>query len=350
MTSISKGEIIEALSLEGDEQKSLHAGACTLRDATISNDLYFRGLIEISNICVNDCLYCGIRTSNKKLKHFELTRDEIVCCVDCAVERSLSSVVLQSGERPGFRYADDMAGVVAQIKKAHPAVSMTLSFGELSRDQYQKLYEAGAERYLLRIETSDEKHYQRLHPEEMSFKKRLQCLENLREIGYQVGSGVMIHSPFQTLGNLADDILFLKNLDIDMCGMGPYIPHEESPLAHLPYDSDKALSLGLNMIAMLRTAMPDINIAATTALETLSFQGKELGLKAGANVIMPQFSPPEKRRDYMLYDNKPAAFENYDDLIKQLVEAGRACGMTPNLKDPGHSLHYRKRMNYGNTC
>jgi len=349
VTSISKGEIIEALSLEGEEQETLHDEACNLRDETVSNNLYFRGLIETSNICVNDCLYCGIRTSNKKIKHFELTSEEIMHCVDLAAERSLSAVVLQSGERRGPRYADDMAGVVSHIKKAHPAVSMTLSFGELNRDQYQKLYEAGAERYLLRIETSDEKHYRRLHPEEMSFKNRLQCLENLREIGYQIGSGVMINSPFQTLENLADDILFLKNLDIDMCGMGPYIPHEESPLAHLPYAPDKALSLGLNMIALLRTAMPDINIAATTALETLSLHGKELGLLAGANVIMPQFSPPEKRGDYMLYDNKPVAFENYDDLINKLVEAGISCGMTPSLKDPGHSLHFLKRKNYDNT-
>ncbi len=350
MTSISKKEIIELLSLEGDEQQQLFRRAVDIRDKTVSKNIYFRGLIEFSNICVNDCLYCGIRRSNEKINRFELSMGEVMECVDIMEHSRLSSMVLQSGERRDSSFVDFICSIIDNIKNGYPDMCITLSIGEHKREDYQRMFDAGVSRYLLRIETSNKKHYGMLHPEEMDFDNRLRCLRDLREIGYQVGSGVMINSPLQTIGDLAGDILFLQELDIDMCGMGPYIPCAGSPLDNGSYSPEESLNLGLNMIAVLRIVMPDINIAATTALETLSPNGRELGLNAGANVIMPQFSPQEFREDYMLYNNKPLGSRDYTDFMGQLISMSRACGMNPELRNPGHSIHYKKRMHYGSTC
>jgi len=350
VTSFSKKEIIEALAFRGGDQRALHKRACGVRDVTVSNHLYLRGLIEISNICSRDCYYCGIRASSRETPRYELSREETLSCIETVSRCGISSVVLQSGERRNAAWIENLAVTLADIKARYPQICITLSVGELSLDEYRRMYDAGAERYLLRIETSSEKHYRQLHPPVMSFSARLKSIEDMRRAGFQVGSGVMINSPFQTRENLADDLLLLRELDIDMCGMGPYIPHEQSPLAHLPWSRDMALDLGLNMIALLRMAMPDINIAATTALEALSPVGREQGLKAGANVVMPQFSPPARRKEYMLYDNKPVDFEEYDTMMTGLAGAAEEAGMILNPADPGHSLHFRKRKKNGNTC
>lgn len=220
--------------------------------------------------------------------------------------------------------------------------------GEQERDVYREFYESGASRYLLRIETSNRLHYEKLHPASMSYDNRIKCLNDLREIGFQVGTGVMINSPYQTPENLADDIIFFTSLDIDMCGMGPFITHSDTPFADSDYSKSESLNLALNMIAVLRIVMPDINIASTTALETLSPEGREMGLLAGANVIMPQFSPFENRVDYMLYNNKPVGTLQGTELIEDIKGRILSLGLKAETEDPGIPLHFIRRSK--NVC
>lgn len=334
------------LRLSGSEQAELHRMAFSVRNKSLSNRVYFRGLVEFSNICVNDCFYCGIRKSNGNVRRYEMSPEEILATADIVAGNGITSIVLQSGERRDRRFIDSLVKTLTIIKDRYPHMGITLSAGEQERSVFEEFFAAGAERYLLRVETSDEEHYGRLHPPDMSFRNRVRCLEYLRETGFQVGTGVMINSPYQTVENLARDIMFLKSFDIDMCGMGPFIPHGETPFARYEYDAEKSLNLGLNMISVLRLAMPDINIASTTALETLSSEGRELGLLAGANVVMPQFSPAVNRREYMLYDNKPAGETPPDELMDTLKRKINAIGMVPEMEDRGDSRHFitRKAM------
>ena len=348
MTSISKKEIIELLTLRGEDQIRLHEKASEIRKKYISDRIYIRGLIEFSNICANDCFYCGIRKSNRGISRYDLTVQEILSSVDEAVSAGLTSVVLQSGERSDSRFTSHVAETIRIIKQKYPHISITLSSGEQKKEIYREFFEAGASRYLLRIETSDENHYRKLHPDSMSFDNRIRCLSDLREIGYQIGTGVMINSPYQTRENLAEDILFFKKIDIDMCGMGPFIPHMGTPLGEWDYKIDESLSLGLNMIAALRLVMPDINIASTTALETLSPQGREMGVQAGANVVMPQFSPVINRAQYMLYDNKPVSEKPGSELVDLIRRKIKALGLIPETLDPGIPVHYQRRNQHVN--
>jgi biotin synthase len=343
VTSISKKEIIELLNLRGNEQAELHKNASVIRRDTISDRVYIRGLIEFSNICVNDCYYCGIRKSNKDVKRYELTTDEILSAVDIAADSGLTSVVLQSGERRDRAFISFVSASLRLIKERYSFMVITLSSGEQDREVYEEFYKAGAARYLLRIESSNEDHYNRLHPESMSFNVRIKALNDLRDTGFQVGTGVMINSPYQTVENLAEDLLFFRRVDIDMCGMGPFIPHGGTPFGKVGYSAGESLNLGLNMIAVLRILMPDINIASTTALETLSSTGRESGLMAGANVVMPQFSPFNHRADYNLYSNKPIGFEDSSMFINLLKEKITALGLIPVTGDPGTSIHYIRR-------
>jgi len=347
VTSISKQEIIELLGCEGNEQKELHKKAVAVRNEHASNSVYFRGLIEFSNICLNDCLYCGIRKSNYKVNRYEHSVSDILSAVELITGSGITSVVLQSGERNDKHFREYVCQILEAIKNKYPEILITLSVGEQEKEIYRKFRELGVERYLLRIETSNEYHYNLLHPNKMSFSNRTRCLNDLKELGYQVGSGVMINSPFQTIENLAEDILFLRSQDIDMCGMGPFIPHSDTPFADTPFYPETALNMGLKMISVLRLVMPDINIAATTALEALSSKGRELGLEAGANVIMPQFSPQESRKDYFLYDNKPVGFTDYQQLIETLTQMCIRCGMTPDFTNPGSSAHFQRRITNG---
>lgn len=331
------------LKSENNEQNELHKKACLVRNKNATNSVYFRGLIEFSNICQNNCYYCGIRKSNTKVKRYELTVDQILMCVDSCYRNRITSIVLQSGERTDKEFTDFIFKIINEIKTKFPDIFITLSVGELPREIYEELFRLGVQRYLLRIETSDEQHYYKLHPDTMSFKNRLRCLNDLKEIGYQVGTGVMINSPFQKIENLADDILFFRDIDIDMCGMGPFIPHSETRFANYNYNREQSLNLGLNMISALRITMPDINIAATTALETISNCGRKLGLMAGANVIMPQFSPFSTRKEYFLYNDKPVGTEDDTDLINSLKQVCKESGMIPGFEDPGSSLHFQRR-------
>lgn len=294
----------------GDLQsdRELFAEAVETRDGTIGDKVYLRGLIELSNRCRKNCLYCGIRRGNPEAVRYELSDEQVLSAAEYAWKSGYGSVVIQAGERTDRAFVDRIEQLVGRIKTLSDGeLGITLSLGEQDREVYRQWFKAGAHRYLLRIESSSPALYAKIHPADHRYDRRLECLGFLKEEGYQVGTGVMIGLPHQTAENLADDLLFFKALDIDMCGMGPYIEYPGAPLAKVPsnYARDERLQLALRMIALLRLLMPDINIASTTALHALHPQGLELGIAAGANVMMPNLTPDAVRGNYKLYDNKP---------------------------------------------
>lgn len=268
--------------------------------SVFGKSIYIRGIVEFSNVCKNDCLYCGIRRSNTKCERYRLSKDQILDCCHAGYEYGFRTFVLQSGEDKSFT-TDKLCDIVSAIKKAHSDCAVTLSVGELEHEDYKRLFDAGADRYLLRHETADEKHYGKLHPGEMSWQHRMKCLEDLKEIGFQTGCGMMVGSPFQTSGNLADDLLFLERFKPEMIGMGPFIPHKDTPFWDRPAGS---YELTLFLISLCRLMLPDCLIPATTALGTIRPDGREKGVLAGANVIMPNLSPIDVRKKYLLYDGK----------------------------------------------
>lgn len=263
-------------------------------------DVYIRGLIEFTNYCKNNCFYCGIRRDNKNAERYRLSREEILECCREGYALGFRTFVLQGGE-DSFYTDEIMCKIVSDIRGKYPDCAITLSIGERSRDSYQALFEAGANRYLLRHETADESHYKKLHPESMSLLNRKKCLFNLKEIGYQVGSGFMVGSPYQTTENILSDLRFLQELKPDMIGIGPYITHTETPFKEFKNGS---LELTLRLVAILRLLFPYALIPSTTALGTIHPNGREMGLKAGANVVMPNLSPVSVRKLYDLYENK----------------------------------------------
>lgn len=304
--------------------------------------VYFRGLIEYSNICSQNCFYCGLRRDNGIIKRYHLERDEIINLAMQAYNAGYQSICLQSGQITLDKEIDFVADVVATIKKISESkgqgLGITLSLGELSYQQYQQLWNAGAHRYLLRIETSNPLLFKKIHPPEQSFTRRLECLQALREIGYQVGTGVMIGLPGQSYENLALDLHFFREKDIDMLGMGPYIPHPDTPLVSekVGIIQDTFVTT-IRMLALARIMMPDINMVVSTALQSIHPDGLRLGLKAGANIVMPVLTPEENRQDYMLYANKKySAFEILQQDIK-------TAGYEPTLWQWGDSPHYFKR-------
>lgn len=271
-----------------------------IREKYYGKDIYIRGLIEFSNYCRNDCFYCGIRRSNVNAQRYRLTNDEILSCCEEGYELGFRTFVLQSGEDP--YYTDDrMVDIISAIKKRFPASAVTLSLGEKTYDQYKAYFDAGADRYLLRHETADEEHYKRLHPKELSLDNRKRCLFDIKKIGYQVGTGFMVGSPYQTAECLAEDMLFLKELEPQMVGIGPFISHKDTPFADKPSGT---MEKTLFMIGLIRLTLPTALIPATTALGTINPMGRERGILAGANVVMPNLSPTAVRKKYMLYDNK----------------------------------------------
>lgn len=278
----------------------LFAKADFVRREVYGNKVYIRGLIEFTNYCKNDCLYCGIRRSNKNAVRYRLTKDEILDCCREGYSLGFRTFVLQGGE--DAYYTDELiCDIVSEIRKNYKDCAITLSIGERSKESYKAFFDAGANRYLLRHETADEKHYQLLHPKNMSLENRKKCLFNLKEIGYQVGSGFMVGSPYQTTDNLISDLRFLKELNPDMIGIGPYITHSETPFKD---KNNGSVELTLRLVAVLRLMFPYALIPSTTALGTLHPNGRELGLKAGANVVMPNLSPVKTRKLYDLYENK----------------------------------------------
>lgn len=270
------------------------------RRENYDDKVYIRGLIEFTNYCRNNCYYCGIRCGNKHAERYRLTKEEILLCCDEGYRLGFRTFVMQGGEDPF--YTDDMiCDTVSEIKQRYPDCAVTLSIGEKTRESYQAFFDAGADRYLLRHETADSVHYGKLHPKEMSLENRKRCLFDLKEIGYQVGSGFMVGSPYQTTENLIADLRFLQQLRPDMIGIGPYITHADTPFAEFKSGD---VMLTLRLVSILRLMFPYALIPSTTALGTIHPQGRELGLKAGANVVMPNLSPVSVRKLYSLYENK----------------------------------------------
>ncbi len=313
--------------------------------------VYLRGLVEFSNYCINDCNYCGIRKTNNKVSRYILNKDEIMKSAMWSINQNYGSIVLQSGERQDDEFINFVCEVIEEIKaksksdKLPNGAGITLSIGEQSRENYKKLFAAGAHRYLLRIETSNPELYAKIHPKEMKFENRIKCLKTLQAIGFQVGTGVMIGIPGQTIEDLANDVMFFRDMDIDMIGMGPFIPHHQTPMSEevFPWDKERNYQLALNMIATCRIVMPDINIASTTALQAISDDGREQGLLHGANIIMPQQTPLDVRKEYQLYDGKPCLnddIEHCADCIKfRILSTGRKIAEN----EFGDSKHYFKR-------
>ena len=277
--------------------EELYRRADDVRRHAVGDEVHLRGLIEFSNICRNDCLYCGIRRSNSRVQRYRMTDDELVETARRAAALGFQTVVLQSGEDMHFDQAR-LCRIIEQIKRLD--VALTLSIGERDYADYKAFREAGADRYLLRIETTDQDLYHRLNPG-MSWQRRHECLLMIRELGYELGSGIMVGQPGQTVDSIADDLLYFKNLGIDMAGIGPFIPHPDTPLAG---EQGGTLELALRTMAVMRLLMPDINIPATTAMESLHPQGRIMALQAGANVVMPNVTEGEYRRLYELYPGK----------------------------------------------
>lgn len=299
-TVLTKTEYITLLQNRDRCREYLSRTACRVRQKHYGNDIYIRGLIEFTNICRNDCYYCGIRKSNPHADRYRLTPEQILDCCREGYRLGFRTFVLQGGEDSYFTDAV-LVPIIQEIKKQYPDCAITLSLGERSYESFRALREAGADRYLLRHETANERHYKTLHPAAMSFENRMQCLENLKALGYQTGAGFMVGSPNQTLEHIAEDILFLKKLRPHMVGIGPFIPHKETPFRDEPAGTAELTTF---VLSLLRLTLPRVLLPATTALGTADPMGREKGILAGANVVMPNLSPTNVRSKYMLYDNK----------------------------------------------
>lgn len=301
-TQLTETEYKELLELHTDKEIAEYGFelARKRQKETFGNEVYTRGLIEISNYCKNDCIYCGIRRSNQNAERYRLSEEEILSCCESGYALGFRTFVLQGGE-DGYYTDDLLEDLLHKIKAAYPDCAITLSLGERSRESYERLYAAGADRYLLRHETANEAHYGKLHPAEMSLKNRKQCLYTLKEIGYQVGCGIMVGSPYQTIDNLVEDLTFMKALNPHMVGIGPFIPQKDTPFGEMEQGS---LEMTLFLLAIIRLMLPKVLLPATTALGTIHSRGRELGILAGGNVVMPNLSPVKVRKKYALYDNK----------------------------------------------
>lgn len=288
------------------------------------DEVFIRGLIEVSNICKNDCYYCGIRAGNKNCDRYRLTEDEILECCDVGYKLGFRTFVMQGGE-DGYFTDSVLVSIISKIKAAYPDSAVTLSLGERSRESYMLLKKAGADRYLLRHETATKSHYAKLHPENLSWEKRMECLKTLRECGYQVGCGFMVGSPYQTEEMLADELKFIEEFKPDMCGIGPFIPHKDTPFRDFAAGSSDLTCLLLSMIRLIH---PTVLLPATTALGTVRDNGRERGILSGANVVMPNLSPVSVRKKYMLYDNKLATGAESAEKLNELKEKLAAIGCT----------------------
>lgn len=320
--SLNKDEALQLIKQGTQHKNLLFALAQQTAQKSFGRQIFVRGLIEFTNYCKNDCYYCGIRRSNKNAARYRLTQEEILECCHAGYGLGFRTFVLQGGE--DYFYSDeDIAAIVRAIKAQYPNCAVTLSIGERSRETYALWKQAGADRYLLRHETADCTHYAKLHPAELSAQNRQNCLYTLKELGYQAGAGFMVGSPYQTAENLADDLMFLQKLRPQMIGIGPFIPHHDTPFKDEPAGS---VELTLVLLAVLRLLFPHVLLPATTALGTLAPGGRLLGIKAGANVIMPNLSPQNVRGKYLLYDNKlhtgAEAAEALNELQREVASIG----------------------------
>lgn len=298
--SLTVDEYLYLIKNRAECSEYLFKKAVDLREKIYGKDVYIRGLIEFTNYCKNDCLYCGIRRSNKCAQRYRLDKEDILNCCKQGYELGFRTFVMQGGEDMFFT-DEILVDIVKSIKQKYPDCAITLSLGERNFESYKALKEAGADRYLLRHETASKSHYEKLHPKEMSFENRINCLENLKKLGYQVGAGFMVGSPFQTEEDLANELIFLKKLNPQMVGIGPFVPHKDTPFKE---EKRGTVDLTLFMLGLIRLTLPNVLLPATTALGTIDPLGREKGIKAGANVLMPNLSPVSVRKKYMLYDNK----------------------------------------------
>lgn len=298
---LSKEEYISLLSnISKQDSEYLFSRARETSHRYFGRDVYIRGLIEFTNYCKNDCYYCGIRRSNKNASRYRLSKEEILTCCQVGYDLGFRTYVLQGGEDP-FYTDDKIVNIITSIKEKYPDCAITLSIGEKTYEQYKKYHDAGADRYLLRHESINTLHYAKLHPPELSIESRQKCLFNLKEIGFQTGAGFMVGSPYQTIENIAEDLLFLHKLKPEMVGIGPFIPHKDTPFNEF---NKGTLEQTLILISIIRLMLPNANIPSTTALGTIDPNGREKGILAGANVVMPNLSPVSVRNKYLLYDGK----------------------------------------------
>lgn len=349
-STFSAEDLVALLSTKGAERELLHAKARQVKEEHTGKKIFYRGLIEISNICSKNCFYCGIRSSNPNVVRYDMPDEEILEACRFAHANRFGSVVLQSGEIQTKKFTERIANLVKRIKQfSNNELGITLSCGEQSLETYRRWFENGAHRYLLRIEVTNRELYYKIHPDtpKHSYEKRVEALEFLKDTGYQTGTGVMIGLPFQTVEDLAGDLQFFKNFDIDMCGMGPYVEHENTPLwkfRDLLLAAEERFNLSLNMISALRLLMPDINIAAATALQTLNPLGREKALTVGANVIMPNLTPLKYRKEYLLYENKPSLDEDSELTLRNLEARLIAAGCEIGHAEWGDSKRFFKRI------
>lgn len=306
----------------GADRDFLFERARAVRDAHYGRKVYIRGLIELTNYCKNDCLYCGIRKSNVSCERYRLTKEQILSCCESGYALGFRTFVLQGGE-DGWYTDERMTDIVRAMRQAYPDCAITLSLGERGRESFKRLYDAGANRYLLRHETADEAHYARLHPVSMTLTHRLQCLRDLKEIGFQTGAGIMVGSPYQTTECIVRDFRFLQELKPQMVGLGPFIPHHATPLKDFPAGSTERTLLCLSIVRLL---LPNVLLPATTALATIDGDGRIKGMNAGCNVVMPNLSPMEDRSKYLLYDNKATSGEEAAESLRALREHLAAAG------------------------
>lgn len=349
-THHSREDIIEMLSSTDDDRKYLFDLAHRTKSDYVGNKVYFRGLIEYSNVCRKNCYYCGIRSGNSKYQRYTMTAGEVLEAARYAFDNKFASIVIQAGERSDKKHILEIESLLRQIHDAtNSMLHVTLSLGEQTPETYRRWFEAGAQRYLLRIEVSNPELYKKLHPQNArhDYNKRIEALHSLRKTGYQVGTGVMIGLPYQKIEDLADDLIFFRDFDIDMAGMGPYIEHAGTPLYSM---RDQLLplkeryELSLKMVAILRIMMKNINIAATTAMQTIDPQGREKALMVGANVIMPNLTPVNYRADYLLYENKPCLDEEASECTACLEARIHMAGDVIGYGEWGDSHHFREKQ------
>lgn len=311
--------------IENKNEKSaelLRNYAIEARKKYYKNHVFVRGLIEVSNICKNDCYYCGIRKNNKNCERYRLSKEEILSCCSEGYSLGFRTFVLQGGE-DGIFTDEWLIDLISSIKRNHPDCAVTLSLGERSKESYQKLFNSGADRYLLRHETADSIHYSKLHPSNLTLENRIECLKNLKEIGFQVGCGFMVGSPYQTTKNIAQDLKFIENFQPDMCGVGPFIPHKDTIFKD---EKSGDAELCCYLLSIIRLIKPNILLPATTALGTVENDGREKGILSGANVIMPNLSPLSVRKKYALYDGKISTGEESAQSLEKLKKSMNAIG------------------------
>ena len=338
------------LKAEGIDKELLFVKAKEIKQEYIGNEVHLRGLIELTNKCSKNCYYCGIGASNTKLTRFMVSLPEVEKAIQFTYDNKYGSIVIQTGEIQSEEFTVMIENILHSVTRiGKGTLGVTLSCGEQSLKTYQRWREAGAHRYLLRIESSNKDLYYKLHPnnQKHNFEVRLEALNNLQKCGYQTGTGVMIGLPFQTIENLAEDLLFMRDFNIDMCGMGPYIEHVDTKLYRyrkLVPSKEIRVDLSLKMIAILRIMMKDINIASTTAMQTLIDGGREMALMAGANILMPNTTPGLYREQYSLYNNKPGLDEEAEDSKQSIEQLISRAGCVTAYGKQGNAKHYNKRI------